>query len=40
MLNIVDAFSKYAWSFPIKNKKAETIEKYFKKVIMERGAPQ
>lgn len=39
LLNIVDAFSKYSWSFIIKDKKAETIHKYFQKVINDKGTP-
>ena len=39
MLNIIDAFSKYAFSFLIKNKEAGTIYKYFQKVLLERGSP-
>lgn len=39
MLNIVDAFSKYVFSYLIKNKEATTIHKLFQQVILERGAP-
>lgn len=33
LLNIVDIYSRYAWSFPITNKKPETIKPYIKEVV-------
>ena len=33
MLNIVDCFSKYAWSVPLKNKTAKTVLDAFKSVV-------
>jgi len=30
MLNIIDVFSKYAWSFPIKDKRGKTVLDAFK----------
>lgn len=29
LLNIVDAFSRFSWSYLIRNKEAATIHKYF-----------
>ena len=37
MLNIIDVLSKYAWSIPLKNKKAETVLEGIKNVIQESG---
>jgi hypothetical protein len=33
LLNIIDLFSRYAWSFPLKSKKPSEIEPYIKEVI-------
>jgi hypothetical protein len=33
LLNVVDIFSRYAWSFPIKSKTPDEIEPHLKKVI-------
>ena len=33
MLNIVDCFSKYAWSVPLKDKTAKTVLDAFKSVV-------
>jgi len=30
MLNVIDVFSKYAWSVPLKDKKADTVTEAFK----------
>jgi hypothetical protein len=35
ILNIVDCFSKYAWSIPLKDKKAETVLNAFKTICKE-----
>ena len=32
----IDGFSKYAWAFPLKNKKGEGIKKCFEKIFQER----
>ena len=32
MLNIIDVYSKYAWSFPIKDKKGATVTEAFKQI--------
>ena len=32
----IDGFSKYAWAFPLKNKKGEEIKKCFEKIFQER----
>ena len=37
ILNIVDCFSKYAFSVPLKDKKAETVLNAFKVVCKESG---
>lgn len=33
LLNVIDVFSRYAWSVPIKNKSAESIVKAFKSIL-------
>ena len=33
LLNVVDVYSRYAWSFPLTNKKPETILPHIKKVV-------
>ena len=33
LLSVIDIFSKYAWVFPLKDKKGETIVNAFQKVI-------
>ena len=35
MLNIIDIFSKYAWSIPLKDKKGTTVLDAFKQVVKE-----
>ncbi len=37
MLNVIDVFSKYAWSIPMKNKTAETTLNAFKKIVKDSG---
>ena len=32
MLNVIDVFSKFAWSIPLKDKKGETVTEAFKKI--------
>ena len=33
MLNVIDVFSKYAWSIPLKDKKGETATEAFKAIV-------
>ena len=33
MLNIIDVFSKYAWSIPLKDKRGDTVTEAFKTVV-------
>ena len=35
MLNIIDIFSKYAWSIPLKDKKGTTVLDAFKRIVKE-----
>ena len=37
MLNVIDVFSKYAWSIPMKNKTGLTTLEAFKKILKECG---
>lgn len=37
MLNVIDAFSRYAWSIPLKDKSAKTVTEAFKKVLEDNG---
>ena len=37
MLNVIDVFSKYAWSIPMKNKTGLTTLEAFKKIVKESG---
>jgi transposase InsO family protein len=37
MLNVVDCFSKFAWSIPLKDKKALTVLDAFKLIVKESG---
>ena len=37
MLNVIDAFSKYAWSIPLKDKKAATVLDGFKQIVKSSG---
>src|SRR5206468_1662108 len=37
MLNVIDVFSKYAWSIPMKNKTGKTTIEAFQKVAKESG---
>jgi transposase InsO family protein len=36
LLTVIDCFSKYAWTIPIKNKTAEEISKSFDNIFKER----
>ena len=36
-LSVIDCFSKYAWTFPLKNKKPEGIVEAFKQIFKETG---
>ena len=33
MLNIIDVFSKYAWSIPLKDKKGLTVVDAFREIV-------
>ena len=33
MLNVIDVFSKYAWSVPLKDKKGDTVTEVFKYIV-------
>lgn len=33
LLNVVDVYSRYAWSFPLTNKKPETVKPHLEKVV-------
>ena len=33
MLNVIDVFSKYAWSIPLKDKKGLTTTEVFKAIV-------
>ena len=33
MLNIIDVFSKFTWSIPLKEKKRETVTEAFKSIV-------
>jgi hypothetical protein len=35
VLNVLDVHSRYAWSGPIRDKRAKTVKKEFKKIIKE-----
>ncbi len=37
MLNVIDAFSKYAWSIPMKNKTGQTTLEAFRKIVKDSG---
>ena len=37
MLNVIDAFSKYAWSIPLKDKTGKTTLEAFRKIGLESG---
>lgn len=37
MLNIIDVFSKYAWSIPLKDKKGTTVAQSFKYIVKQSG---
>ena len=37
LLNIIDVFSKYAWSVPLKDKKGLTVEEAFKQIVQQSG---
>jgi len=41
MLNVIDVFSKYAWSIPLKDKMGETVTEAFKLIVKNSNrAPQ
>ena len=40
ILMVIDVFSKYAWSIPLKNKKAETVIDAFKKIFLTGRKPK
>ena len=35
MLNVIDCFTKFAWSIPLKDKKGVTVLEAFKKIVDE-----
>ena len=37
LLNIIDVFSRYAWSVPLKNKSGDTVLNSFKKIVKDSG---
>ena len=37
MLNVIDVFSKYSWSIPLKDKKGLTVENAFKQIVKQSG---
>ena len=37
MLNVIDVFSKYAWSIPMKNKTGQTTLEAFRKIVKDSG---
>lgn len=37
MLNVIDVFSKYAWSIPLKDKRGETTAEAFKQIVSSSG---
>ena len=37
LLNVIDVFSKYAWSIPIKDKMGKSITDAFKKIVKKSG---
>ena len=37
MLNVIDVFSKYAWSIPLKDKKGLTVVQAFKQIVKQSG---
>ena len=37
MLNVIDVFSKHAWSIPLKDKKGLTVEEAFKQIVQQSG---
>ena len=36
ILTCIDAFSKYAWAIPLKNKNSESVKDAFEKIFKER----
>ena len=38
MLNVIDVFSKYVWSIPLKDKKGDTVTEAFKLLVKESNA--
>jgi len=38
VLNCIDSFSKYVWSFPIQNKTAEEVAACLKRLFSEQGS--
>ena len=39
MLNVIDVFSKYAWSIPLKDKKGLTTTEAFKAIVKSNRIP-
>jgi len=37
MLNVIDVFSKYAWSIPLKDKRGLTVVEAFKQIVKQSG---
>jgi transposase InsO family protein len=37
MLNVVDVYSKYAWSIPLKDKTGKTVLEAFKQIVKSSG---
>jgi hypothetical protein len=37
MLNVIDVFSKYAWSIPLKDKKGLTVMNGFRQIVKKSG---
>ncbi|PFX19624.1 putative uncharacterized transposon-derived protein F54H12.3 [Stylophora pistillata] len=40
LLMVLDVFSKYGWTVPLKNKKGESVAQEFKKIFFERRKPK
>ncbi len=37
MLNVIDVFTRYAWSVPLKDKSAKTVTEAFKTILEDNG---
>ncbi len=37
MLNVIDAFTRYAWSIPLEDKSADTVTNAFKQILEDNG---